>query len=101
MGMWIYWSKDANEISWSTPTPLGDCLSGVYFRIFLEYFEQKYLKFSWMFKKNSYTIMLWFTSKIYWKYVIVKKIQIHLQVLLLLKNTSYNVFKVFFIHWID
>jgi hypothetical protein len=30
-----------------------------------------------------------------------QKNQIHLQIFLLLKNTSYNVFKVFFIHWID
>jgi len=32
----------ANMISWFTPTPLGDGLLGVYSKIFLKYFEQKF-----------------------------------------------------------
>jgi hypothetical protein len=39
--------EGANGISWAKPTPLGDCLLGVYFRIFLESFEQKSLRKSW------------------------------------------------------
>jgi hypothetical protein len=37
-------SPGANEISWTTPAPLGDYILGVYSKIFLEYFEQKSLK---------------------------------------------------------
>jgi hypothetical protein len=37
----------ANMILWTTHAPLGDCVLGVYFRIFLEYFEQKSLKKFW------------------------------------------------------
>jgi hypothetical protein len=35
----------ANGISWATPTPLSDCLLGIYSKIFLKYFEQNSLKF--------------------------------------------------------
>jgi hypothetical protein len=45
--------------------------------IFLEYFEQKYFKKHLNF---HHIIMLCFTSKICYKYVIVKKIQVHLKV---------------------
>jgi hypothetical protein len=38
--MFYFWKEGENEISWTTPTPLGDYLLGVYFKIFLEYFEQ-------------------------------------------------------------
>jgi hypothetical protein len=34
--------KGANGISWTGADPLGDCLLGVYFKIFLETFEQKF-----------------------------------------------------------
>jgi hypothetical protein len=34
----------ANEISRTTPAPLGDYLLGVYSEIFLENFEQNYFK---------------------------------------------------------
>jgi hypothetical protein len=37
--------------------------------------------------------MLWFTQ--IFCYIIVKNIQVHLQVFLLLQNTSYSVFKMF------
>jgi hypothetical protein len=49
----------------TTPTPLGDCLLGVYSKIFLEYFEQLFFfKSLNIFKKIHHTTMLWFTSKI-------------------------------------
>ncbi len=34
----------ANKISWARPAPLGDYLLGVYYKIFLESFEQKPFK---------------------------------------------------------
>jgi hypothetical protein len=50
--------KGANQISWVEPTPLGDCLLGVYFRIFLESYEQKFFK---NLENSHHIIMLWFT----------------------------------------
>jgi len=67
---------------------LGDYLLAVYSRTFLEYFEQKSLKFS-----SHYYVMVYIKNLS--KNVIVKKIQIHLQMLLLFKNIGYNDFKMF------
>ncbi len=78
-----------NEISWVTPAPLGDCLSGVYFKIFLEYFEQKFLKKSLKLKKIiTLCVMVYINF-----FLKICYCQVHLQVLLLFKNISYNVFK--------
>jgi hypothetical protein len=45
------------------PPPLDDCLLGVYYKIFLEFFEQKNVRNLEFFLQIHYTIMLWFTLK--------------------------------------
>jgi len=87
--------KGANRISWATPAPLGDCLLGVYFRTFLEYFEQFFLKNILKSLKFSldYYVMVYIKNLL--KIWHCQKIQVHLQVLLLLKSIGYNVFKMF------
>jgi len=49
----------ANGISWTTPTPLGDCLLGIYSRIFLKYFEQKSLRKSFKIFKIFFTLLFY------------------------------------------
>jgi nucleoside recognition membrane protein YjiH len=88
----------------TTLTPFGDCLLGVYFEIFLKYLEQSFKNKSWKILNFHHTTMLWFTLKNYGKYVIFKKIEIHLQVILLLKTLVIMFSKCFWayvIHYID
>jgi len=49
--------RRANGISWARLAPLGDCLLGVYSRIFLESFEQKSLKKSWKILRIFITLL--------------------------------------------
>jgi hypothetical protein len=75
--------------------PLGDYLLGVYCKLFLEYFEQKSLKIYLKIFKIFNIFLCFVLHKNFAKNMALsKKIQVHLQVLLLLKNTSCNVFKV-------
>jgi hypothetical protein len=53
-----------NEISWVTLTPLGDCLLGVHFKIFLEYFKQKFFKKSLKLKKSSHSCVMVYIKKL-------------------------------------
>jgi hypothetical protein len=71
---------------------LDDYLWGAYFGIFLEYFEQKSFKKSWKYSSHYYVMVY---IKIYYKYIIFKKNQVHLPILLLLKNINYSVFGYF------
>jgi hypothetical protein len=60
----------ANVISWTTPAPVGDYLLGVYFRLFLEYFEKIFLKI-FKFKKIHYYVMVYII--VYAKTILLSK----------------------------
>jgi hypothetical protein len=49
--------KGANGISWARPTPLGDCLLGVYFRIFGNILNKSFLFKSWKIFKIFITLL--------------------------------------------
>jgi len=70
---------------------LGDCLLGVYFKILLEYFEQKLskkIKFS-----SHYYFMVYVKNLL--KICDCQKNSNLFTSFLLLKNTNYNIFKIF------
>jgi hypothetical protein len=90
-----------NGITRATPTPLGDYLWGVYFEIFLKYFELKYLNFFEKFQKIilHYYVIVYIRNLL--KVCKFQKLQVHLQVFLLLERTSSmhsKCFWVLFIH---
>jgi hypothetical protein len=76
---------------------LDDYLLGVYFKIFLESFEQRSLKNLEKYLNFHHTIMLWLLLKNLLKLCHVKKNSNPLQILLLFKNIGYNVFKMFLV----
>jgi hypothetical protein len=81
-------------MSWTDP--LSDFLLDVYSKMFLESFEQKFLKILNFLKEFSSHYYVMDHNKNCYKYFIVKKIEVHLQAFELFKNIGYNVFKMLF-----
>jgi hypothetical protein len=64
--------RGANGISWAGPT-LGNCLLGVYSKIFLESFEQKSLRKSWKILKIFITLLCYGLHQKFAKIMLLSK----------------------------
>jgi hypothetical protein len=101
---WNVLNQCANGITdyWFTgllnPSPLVDYWLGVYYKTFLEYFKEELFKKCWKIWKFSshYYVMVYIN--VFLKIFHFQKNQVHLQVLLLLTNTSYVMFSKCYFH---
>jgi hypothetical protein len=80
----------ANKLIEAIGAPLGDCLMGNIFKIFLKISSRKYFK---IFLKLYYFVKVY--AKKFPKNVIFKVFQVHLRVLLLFKNNCYKSYIIF------